>query len=77
MEIRNDWYKQTYTYTHGYGAVVSPVNEIDNGKPNMYIQGLPPIEYKDEWEQEHRFIETPGPAYLLRRTHESLCHRPS
>lgn len=58
-EIRNDWYKQTYVYTHGYGAVVSPVNEIDIGKPRMYIEGLPPIQYDDEW--QHRFEDTPGP----------------
>ena len=75
IEIRNDWYKQTYTYTHGYGAVVSPVNEIDNGKPNMYIQGLPPIEYKDEW--QHRFDETPGPRiYYGERTDRYVIVHP-
>ena len=75
VEIRNDWYKQTYTYTHGYGAVVSPVNEIDNGKPNMYIQGLPPIEYKDEW--QHRFTETPGPRiYYGERTDRYVIVHP-
>ena len=74
-EIRNDWYKQTYTYTHGYGAVVSPVNEIDNGKPNMYIQGLPPIEYKDEW--QHRFNEMPGPRiYYGERTDRYVIVHP-
>ena len=75
VEIRNDWYKQTYTYTHGYGAVVSPVNEIDKGKPNMYIQGLPPIEYKDEW--QHRFNETPGPRiYYGERTDRYVIVHP-
>ena len=75
VEIRNDWYKQTYTYTHGYGAVVSPVNEIDNGKPNMYIQGLPPIDYKDEW--QHRFGETPGPRiYYGERTDRYVIVHP-
>ena len=75
VEIRNDWYKQTYTYTHGYGAVVSPVNEIENGKPNMYIQGLPPIDYKDEW--QHRFGETPGPRiYYGERTDRYVIVHP-
>ena len=75
VEIRNDWYKQTYTYTHGYGAVVSPVNEIDNGKPNMYIQGLPPIDYKEEW--QHRFGETPGPRiYYGERTDRYVIVHP-
>ena len=74
-EIRNDWYKQTYVYTHGYGAVVSPVNEIDRGKPNMYIQELPPIQYKEEW--NHRFTETPGPRiYYGERTDRYVIVNP-
>ena len=74
-EIRSDWYKQTYTYTHGYGAVVSPVNEIDNGKPKMYIQGLPPIEYSEQW--QHRFSETPGPRiYYGERTDRYVIVHP-
>ncbi len=76
VEIRNDWYKQTYTYTHGYGAVVSPVNEIDNGKPNMYIQGLPPIDYSEQW--QHRFSETPGPRiYYGERTNRYIIVHPN
>ena len=59
VENRNDWYKQTYVYTHGYGAVVSPVNEINNGKPKMYIEELTPIQYDPQW--QHRFADTPGP----------------
>ena len=75
MEIRNDWYKQTYTYTHGYGAVVSPVNEIENGKPNMYIQGLPPIDYSEQW--EHRFSDIPGPRiYYGERTDRYVIVHP-
>ena len=74
-DIRNDWYKQTYVYTHGYGAVVSPVNEIDKGKPNMYIQELPPIQYKEEW--KHRFTETPGPRiYYGERTNRYVIVNP-
>ena len=74
-EIRNDWYKQTYVYTHGYGAVVSPVNEIENGKPNMYIQGLPPIQYQEQW--RHRFTETPGPRiYYGERTNRYVIVHP-
>lgn len=75
-EIRNDWYKQTYTYTHGYGAVLSPVNEIDNGKPNMYIQGLPPIDYEDNW--PHRFSDAPGPRiYYGERTDRYVIVHPN
>ncbi|MDE0482420.1 MAG: UPF0182 family protein [Candidatus Poribacteria bacterium] len=74
-EFRNDWFKETYVYTHGYGAVVSPVNEIDNGKPNMYIQGLPPIQYQEQW--QHRFTETPGPRiYYGERTNRYVIVDP-
>jgi len=74
-EFRNDWFKETYVYTHGYGAVVSPVNEIDNGKPNMYIQGLPPIQYQEQW--QHRFTETPGPRiYYGERTNRYVIVHP-
>ena len=75
-EIRNDWYKQTYTYTHGYGAVLSPVNEIDNGKPNMYIQGLPPIDYEENW--QYRFSDDPGPRiYYGERTDRYVIVHPT
>lgn len=75
VEIRNDWYKQTYTYTHGYGAVVSPVNEIENGKPNMYIEGLPPIQYDEQW--QYRFNENPGPRiYYGERTDRYVIVHP-
>ena len=73
--VKNDWYKQTYTYTHGYGAVVSPVNEIDDGSPNMYIKGLPPIEYEDAW--PHRFNADPGPRiYYGERTDRYVIVHP-
>ena len=73
--VKDDWYKQTYTYTHGYGAVVSPVNEIDNGSPNMYVKGLPPIKYGDEW--PHRFNDVPGPRiYYGERTDRYVIVHP-
>lgn len=73
--VKNDWYKQTYTYTHGYGAVVSPVDEIDNGSPNMYVKGLPPIEYQTQW--PHRFDKDPGPRiYYGERTDRYVIVHP-
>ena len=73
--VKNDWYKQTYTYTHGYGAVVSPVNEIENGNPNMYIRGLPPIEYEEQW--PNRFDTEPGPRiYYGERTDRYVIVHP-
>ncbi len=74
IENRNDWYKETYVYTHGYGAVVSPVNEINNGKPNMYIKGLPP-KYETQW--QHKFAEIPGPRiYYGERTNRYVIVHP-
>ncbi len=69
-----DWYKQTYVYTHGYGAVISPVNEINNGKPNMYIKEMPPV-YDTQW--QHRFAEIPGPRiYYGERTNRYVIVHP-
>ena len=73
--VKNDWYKQTYTYTHGYGAVVSPVNEIDDGSPNMYVKDLHPIEYEEDW--SHRFNAEPGPRiYYGERTDRYVIVHP-
>ncbi len=74
IDSRNDWYKETYVYTHGYGAVVSPVNEINNGKPNMYIKELPSV-YDTQW--QHRFAEIPGPRiYYGERTNRYVIVHP-
>ena len=73
--VKKDWYKQTYTYTHGYGAVVSPVNEIEDGGPNMYVKDLPPIEYEEGW--NHRFNTEPGPRiYYGERTDRYVIVHP-
>ncbi|MCZ6681025.1 MAG: UPF0182 family protein [Candidatus Poribacteria bacterium] len=73
-EVRNDWYKRTYVYTHGYGAVLSPVNEIIGGKPKMYIRDMDPINYEPEW--TYRFNENPGPRtyYGERTNHYIIVH---
>ena len=74
IENRNDWYKETYVFTHGYGAVVSPVNEINNGKPNMYIKELPAV-YDTQW--QHKFAEVPGPRiYYGERTNRYVIVHP-
>ncbi|MDE0085690.1 MAG: UPF0182 family protein [Candidatus Poribacteria bacterium] len=73
--VSNDWYTRTYIYTHGYGAVVSPVNEIESGKPNMFISQLPPIVYEDGW--SHRFNDVPGPRiYYGERTNRYVIVHP-
>lgn len=74
--VSNDWYTRSYIYTHGYGAVLSPVNEIQSGKPDMFISQLPPIEYKEGWTQ--RFNEDPGPRiYYGERTNRYVIVHPN
>ena len=39
----NTWINRHLVYTHGYGVVMSPVNEVSNeGLPLFFIQDLPP-----------------------------------
>ncbi|MEO8288549.1 MAG: UPF0182 family protein [Chloroflexota bacterium] len=38
------WENQHVRYTHGYGAVVSPVNEIEGeGLPKLLVKDIPPV----------------------------------
>ncbi len=54
------WINEHLVYTHGYGAVVSPVNQVSpDGLPTFIIQDLPPKSSTDL--QDHR------PRHLLRR----------
>jgi uncharacterized membrane protein (UPF0182 family) len=42
-EQSRTWQNQHFYYTHGYGAVVSPVNEIvGEGLPNLLVKDIPP-----------------------------------
>lgn len=37
------WVNQHFQYTHGYGAVMSPVNRAtEEGLPDFFVKGLPP-----------------------------------
>ena len=43
------WINKYLKYTHGYGAVVSPVNEVTTqGQPELWIKDLPPSSVTDE-----------------------------
>ncbi len=38
------WVNQRLKYTHGYGAVLSPVNQVtEQGLPNLWIKDIPPV----------------------------------
>ena len=37
------WVNEHLTYTHGYGAVVSPVNESTAQGPQLFVKDIPPV----------------------------------
>lgn len=42
------WVNQRLKYTHGYGLVMSPVNQItSDGLPELYIKDIPPVSRVD------------------------------
>lgn len=42
-ETARTWVNQHLVYTHGYGAVVSPVNEVEaDGTPSFIVRDIPP-----------------------------------
>ena len=43
------WVNEKFVYTHGYGAVVSPVNMVsDEGLPELFVKDIPPKTEYDE-----------------------------
>ncbi len=40
-ESDKSWVRRTFLYTHGYGVSMSPVKEIEDGLPQMYIEKIP------------------------------------
>ncbi|MBC8231116.1 UPF0182 family protein [bacterium] len=51
------WFRRTFIYTHGYGLSMSPVKEIIDGNPKMYIEKIP-LKYALEW--EYKLPEDPN-----------------
>ncbi|MBN1904441.1 MAG: UPF0182 family protein [Deltaproteobacteria bacterium] len=44
----NTWVNRHLKYTHGYGVVSSPVNEVSKeGLPNLFIKDIPPVSEPD------------------------------
>ncbi|MDD5637848.1 MAG: UPF0182 family protein [Atribacterota bacterium] len=42
------WVNERLTFTHGYGAVISPVNKVEpDGLPHLSIQDIPPVSSVD------------------------------
>ncbi|MDD5168173.1 MAG: UPF0182 family protein [Syntrophales bacterium] len=69
------WVNEHLTYTHGYGAVMSPVNRISReGLPEFFIKDIPPVPstdiaikrpelYYGESESEYIFVRTKRPEF--------------
>jgi len=69
------WVNEHLTYTHGYGAVMSPVNRISQeGMPEFFIQDIPPVHHTDiritrpeiyygESSNEYVFVMTKRPEF--------------
>jgi hypothetical protein len=53
-----NWLNRTFNYTHGYGIVASPVNEVDEGKPSFYVKNIP-LDYSPDWQA--LIADDPGP----------------
>ena len=69
------WVNEHLTYTHGYGAVVSPVNRISReGLPEFFIKDIPPVPatdlritrpeiYYSETATDYIFVRTKRPEF--------------
>jgi uncharacterized membrane protein (UPF0182 family) len=75
-EQATNWINQPLFYTHGYGAVVVPVNEIESaGLPHLWLKDLPPQAsdpsltltqpriYYGEAEENYVFVNTGQPEF--------------
>ncbi len=69
------WVNEHLTYTHGYGAVMGPVNRITReGLPEFFIKDIPPVSstnikitrpeiYFGEQSNEYVFVKTKRPEF--------------
>ncbi len=47
-ETAKTWINEHLVFTHGYGAVMSPVNEVSpEGLPKLFIKNIPPVSSTD------------------------------
>lgn len=54
-ESAQTWVNQRLNYTHGYGVVMSPVNQVTpEGQPDLWIRDIPPISTVDIEVEEPR-----------------------
>ncbi|HVR33304.1 MAG TPA: UPF0182 family protein [Acidimicrobiia bacterium] len=57
QSIPTDWQNQVLSYTHGFGAVLSPANAVESdGQPSLFVRDVPPISDFPELELEQSRI---------------------
>lgn len=45
------WVNEKLVYTHGYGVIMSPVNEVNpEGLPEFFLKDIPPVSVVDEFD---------------------------
>lgn len=68
------WVNQHLVYTHGYGAVMNPVDEVtDDGLPVFYIKDIPPsTEYIDIDQPRLYFAEGANPYAVVKTSTEEF-----
>lgn len=68
------WVTETFVYTHGFGAVLSPANAVTrNGQPDFFVQDIPPTTTDDIFlidEPRIYFGDDSGTSYKIVNTDE-------
>lgn len=60
------WLNRHFKYTHGYGAVLSPVSSVnDDGQPTLLIKDIPPISEKLEIKQPRIYFGEYTNDYII------------
>jgi hypothetical protein len=69
------WVNRTFNFTHGYGLVIGPVNEVREGKPHYYVRDIP-LNYSAPWTE--LVADDPGPRiYYGERTSNYVIVNPN
>lgn len=65
------WVNQRLKYTHGYGAVLSPVNEVTGeGLPQLFVKDIPPVTQTDlKIERPEIYFGESTDNYVIVNTH--------
>src|SRR3989449_8237497 len=73
------WINERLTYTHGYGAVVSPVNRVTReGLPEFWVKDIPPVASSDlRISRPELYFSELATDYVFVKTHAKEFDYPS